>query len=99
MADTELTQWLVAAETKEWIGPITVAVDAVPVTTFEVSLTAPGARPATWVSPSVLNGARGVLAGLGTTFPFTAGAKYGVWIRFTSNPEVPVQKIGEVKAY
>lgn len=98
MAD-ELMQWSVAAETKEWIGPITLTSDGTPVTTFEVTLTSPGARPADWQAADVLGGQRGILIGDGTDFELTPGTKYTVWTRFTDSPEIPVQRCGTVKAY
>ena len=98
MAD-ELTQWSVAAETKEWVGPITVTADGVPTTAFEVTLTAPGDRPATWVTATLLDGNRGILIGDDTDFPLTAGRKYTAWVRFTDDPEVPVLHVGNVRVY
>lgn len=98
MAD-DLTQWQVAAETKEWVGPITVTADGVPTTAFEVTLTGPGERPAEWAAPTVLDGGRGLLIGDGTDFPLQPGFKYTVWIRYSDTPEVPVQRVGQVKAY
>ena len=99
MADEELTQWSVAAETKEWVVPITVTADGVPTTAFDVTLTAPGARPATWQAADVLDGDRGILIGTDTDFELLPGRKYTVWIRFTDDPEVPVQRCGEVRTY
>jgi hypothetical protein len=98
MAD-ELTAWTVAAETKEWVGPISVTADGDATTEFEVTLTAPGARPADWSEPTVLETQRGILIGDGTDYPLTAGRKYTVWIRYTDDPEAPVYRIGTVKAY
>lgn len=98
MAD-ELTQWSIAAETKEWVGPITVTADGVPTSSFEVTVTGPGARPSAWESASLLDGGRGVLVGTGTSFLLTAGRKYTVWIRYTDSPEVPVQRCGEIRVY
>ena len=80
MAD-ELTAWSVAAETKEWVGPITVTADGEPTTAFEVSLTAPGERPATWEAAVVLDAGRGLLIGEGTTFELLPNRKYTAWIR------------------
>ena len=96
---SDLTQWLVAAETKEWVGPITVLADDVSVTTFQVTLTGPGERPIEWETPTALDGGLGLLVGTGTDFPLQAGRKYTVWIRFTDSPEQPVMHVGQVKAY
>lgn len=98
MAD-ELTQWNVAAETKEWVGPITVTADGIAVTSFEVAVTAPGIRPATWAAADVLDGLRGVMVGTGTSHSLIAGGKYTVWVRYTDVPEIPVQRCGTVKVY
>ncbi len=98
MAET-LTQWSIAAETKEWVGPIVVTADGTPVTTFEVTLTAPGFRPTTWQAADVLSGGRGILIGSGTAHPLIPGMKYTVWIRYTASPEIPVQKCGTVRTY
>jgi hypothetical protein len=98
MAD-ELTAWSVAAETKEWVGPITVTADGDETTEFEVTLTAPGARPLEWVTPTTVQGNQGILVGTDTDFPLTPGRKYTAWIRFVDNPEEPVLRIGTVKAY
>lgn len=99
MADEELTQWNVAAETKEWVGPITVTVDDVPTTAFDVSLTAPGTRPSLWVAADELDGAQGILIGDGTDFELLPSRKYTVWVRYTDVPEIPVQRCGEVRTY
>lgn len=99
MADEELTQWSVAAETREWVGPITVTADGVPTTAFDVTLTAPGARPSLWVAADELDGDKGILIGADTDFELIAGRKYTVWIRFTDDPEIPVQRCGNVRTY
>jgi hypothetical protein len=95
---SDLTTWSVAAETKEVVGPISVAADGVAVTTFEVTLTDGTARPATWVTPTTIGSMKGILIG-NSTFPLVKDRKYTVWVRFTSSPEVPVQRIGYVKTY
>lgn len=98
MAD-DLTQWSIAAETKEWVGPITVTADGTPTTDFEVTLSGPGQRPADWVAPTSLDSGLGLLVGEGTDFPLLPGRKYTVWIRYTDSPEIPVLHVGQVKAY
>lgn len=98
MADL-LTAWSVAAETKEWVGPIDVSIDGVPTTLFEVTLTAPGVRPADWEDSVLLSGQRGILIGDGTSFELLPGRKYTVWVRFSDDPEVPVQRCGTVRTY
>jgi hypothetical protein len=93
----DLTTWTLTAETKEWVGPIAVTADGTPVTSFEVSVTAGGARPSTWEAALLLNGGRGVMVGVGTTFPLRVGQRYTVWARFTDITEVPVLKVGAVR--
>lgn len=99
MADEELTQWSIAAETKEWVGPITVTADGEPTEAFEVTLTAPGARPTTWEAATALDGGLGIMVGTGTTFPMLPQRKYTAWVRFTDDPEQPVLRCGEIRTY
>lgn len=99
MADA-LTTWTLVAETREWVGPITLSADGVPVTAFEVTVTEPGARPGTgagWVAPTVLEGQRGVLVGTGTPFVLRVGRKCTIWARFSDTPEAPVERVGIIK--
>lgn len=98
MAET-LTEWTLAAETKEWVGPIDVLVDDVEVTGFQVALTGPGARPTVWVSPTEIGGDFGLLVGAGTDYPLVPFKSYTLWVRYTDTPEIPVQKCGLIKAY
>lgn len=95
MAD--LPTWILVAETKEFVGPITVLADGAP-GTFEVAVTAPGARPASFAAADQIGTDFGVLVGAGTTIPLTAGVKYTVWTKFTDDPEIPVDKVGYIKA-
>lgn len=92
------TLWTLVAETKEFVGPISVTADGDPVTTFEVTVTAPGVRPVEWSDPTMIDGDLGVLVGAGTDFALTPGIKYTVWIRFTDTPEIPVRRVGFVRA-
>jgi len=98
MAST-LTQWTLAAETKEWVGPITVTVDGDPVDAFEVAVTVGSGRPSVWTSPTVIDDASGVLVGVGTAVALAPFKTYTVWVRYTDTPEVPVSKCGEIKVY
>jgi|SRR6187549_1570894 len=99
MADEELTQWSIAAETKEWVGPITVTADGVETTAFEVTLTSPGARPTSWAAATELDGGLGLLVGVDTPFPLLPSRKYTAWVRFTDDPEQPVIRCGEIRTY
>jgi hypothetical protein len=98
MAD--LTAWSLVAETKEYVGPLTMSLDGVPIGTFEVQLTLSDERPdvSAWVSPVFVDGAWRVLVGAGTDFLLEAGSKYTVWLRTTDSPEVPVYRAGIVRA-
>jgi len=95
-----LTQWELVGETKEWVGPITVTVDTVPVSSFEVALCEGTARPTTWAAADADpdgGGAKGILVGAGTSYPLTVGKKYMIFTRFTDSPEIPVQRAGIIK--
>lgn len=96
MADV-LTTWSIPAESKEFIGPITVLVDATPVTSFEVAFTDGTARPTSWAAADVIGSERGILIGPGTTHTTVLAHKYTVWVRFTDSPEVPVTRACYVK--
>lgn len=96
MAD-DLTTWTLVAETKEWVGPITVLADGAPVSSFEVTVTEGQARPTTWTAATSLDGGLGVLVGTGTSFPLVTGKRYAVWTRHTDSPEIPVTKVGIIK--
>lgn len=95
---TEVTEWTLVAETKEWVGPITVVADGTPTEDFEVTVTGPGARPVDWHAPLALDGGLGVLVGETTQFPLVVGEKSAVWIRLVNdNPEEPVIKVGSIR--
>jgi hypothetical protein len=96
MADVLVT-WSIPAESKEFIGPLTVTVDDVPVTSFEVAFTDGTARPTSWASADVVSSERGILIGPGTTHATVVAHKYTVWVRFTDNPEIPVTRACYVK--
>lgn len=92
-----LTTIVLPAETKEFVGPITVLADAVPVTTFEVAFTEGAARPTTWTANDTIGPDHGILVGVGTSRTLVVGKKYTVWVRFTSAPEIPVTRACFVK--
>jgi hypothetical protein len=97
MAD--LVTWRLPPETKEWVGPLTVTADGEAVTAFDVTVTAPGQRPADWAPPTALGGALGALVGAGSGFPLLPGRKYTLWIRFTDVPETPVLQAGLIRTF
>lgn len=95
---TEVTQWELVEETREWVGPITVTADGTETDDFEVTVTGPGVRPTDWHAPLELDGQFGVLVGLGTQFPLVFGEKSTVWIRLPDdNPEEPVLRVGTIR--
>lgn len=94
---TDEVTWTLPAETKEWVGPITVTADGQPVTTFEVTVTEGGGRPTAWVATTELEGDLGVLVGVGTAFPLRTGRRYTIWTRYADTPEIPVTRIGTIR--
>lgn len=97
-----LTMWSLVAETKEWCGPITVTANGTPVGNFQVAVCEGTTRPTVWTTPDAdpdpPGTALGVLVGVGTIYPLTVGRKYTIFIRFTDNPEAPVERAGQIKA-
>ena len=98
MAD-DLTAWSLPAETKEWVGPVTLTADGSTVTAFMMTLSAQGQRPANWVDPTELDGKRGLLVGVGTPFTLLPGRRYYVWLKYTDSPEVPVLRVGSIRVF
>jgi hypothetical protein len=50
---TRLQQWTFPAESREWVGPITLTVGNAPVATFEVAVVKRGVRPyGPWTAPT-----------------------------------------------
>lgn len=82
-----MSLWRLPRESTEWVGPLTVTVDGEPVTTFEVAYLPYLARPVEddWTTPTVLDGAAGVLV-----TPVTEASRHAVWVRVTDHPEIPV---------
>lgn len=95
----DLVQWRLPAETKEFLGPITVTVNGTPTNAFELTLTKDAGRPTLWKAPRQVTGGLGLLVGLGTDFPLSVGHKHTLWARISSMPEVPVQRIGLVRVF
>lgn len=103
MAEEELTTWTVIAETREWVGPITMSLTANDVTTttedFEVCVVPKGSRPTAWQAPDASQGGElGVLVGADTPYPLTPGPTYQIYARHTSTLEIPVVLVGQIKA-
>jgi hypothetical protein len=74
-------------ETIEFL-PLTVTDGDDPVTTFEVAVTAYGARPTTWEANTEVGGEHGVMVeGL-------SPGDYSLWAKVTANPETPVIHLG-----
>lgn len=88
--------WSLVQETKEFI-PLAVTADGVAVTVFSVSVCAGTDRPTTWVAADTVGGEKGVLVGVGTSWPLVLNVKYTVYVKFTDNPEIPVTRAVFVK--
>lgn len=95
-----LTMWQLVGETREWVGPLMVTVNATPVGNFEVSVCEGATRPTVWLAADDDpdgGGVKGVLVGTGTSWPLTVGRKYTIFVKFTDTPEVPVVRGGIIK--
>lgn len=71
--------------------PILITLDGNPVTVaadVEVCITAPNARPSTWIASTSLAGEIGVM------IQNLAVGTYTVWARITDSPEIPVINCG-----
>lgn len=71
--------------------PILITLDGTPFTTaadIEVCITAPSARPSTWIASTSLGGEIGVM------IQNLAVGSYVVWARITDSPEIPVINCG-----
>jgi hypothetical protein len=90
---TVSTLWALARESEEWIGPLTVAVNGAPITTYQVAVVRHGQRPTTWATPDndpqSPGTALGVLVGPATANVLTPGT-WRIWVKVTLSPEVPV---------
>lgn len=86
------TTWKVPALSKEWVGGITVTLDGVAVTTYEVAVIPRQSDPIAtdWLPPEPLGGKLGITIGPGSEVGALDKGTYRLWARFTSNPEVPV---------
>jgi hypothetical protein len=95
MADA-LATWSLVQETKEFI-PLTVTADGVPVVNFSVAVCEGDARPTTFVTADTVGSEKGVLVGVGTSWPLVVNTKYTVFVKFTDNPEIPVTRAVYIK--
>jgi hypothetical protein len=96
-----LTQWELVAETKEWVGPLTLTVNGTPVTNFTVAVCEGSARPTTFTATDADpdGGAGvGVLVGVGSSWPLVVGKIYTIFGKYTDNPEIPVIRMGRIKS-
>lgn len=88
-----MTTWILPRLSTEWVGPIVVSVDDVPVTGWTYTLVPVGDRPATVDDiadvPTLLDGGLGILVGPGTGHELTQGT-YRIWVRYVDAPEAPV---------
>lgn len=97
VASATLMTWVLAAESKEWIGPVTALVNGVPEDTFQMAITAGSDRPATWEDTLTLNDGQGLLVGPGTGNVLAIGTKYTVWVKYVASPEIPIFRVGYIK--
>jgi hypothetical protein len=99
-----LRQWTLYAESKEWVGPISVTVNGQPASSFELSIIpALNGRPiGPWVSPLAAETALpdgnagqglGLVVGPGTDFPLSIGSHLIV-ARYATDLEAPIIEVG-----
>lgn len=85
--------WTVPRLSTEWVGPITVTRNGVPVTGWKLAIFPRTYQPAATSeineTPSTLDGGLGVLIGPGSGHVLSPGL-YRLWVRYVSNPESPV---------
>jgi hypothetical protein len=95
--------WLVARESKEWVGPITITATVnggTPVTIdpaeIQFAVLPRGQRPVDtdWTAP-VADPDGGTAVGVQAD-PVTAYAAMGIWAKFTDDPNVPVLEPDEI---
>lgn len=88
-----MTTWRLSSLSREWVGPITVSADDVPVTAWTYVVLPWGEKPATpeeiASTPTALDGGLGVLVGPDSDNVLTMG-EYQIWIRYVDDPEAPV---------
>lgn len=99
---TNLQQWTIYAESREWIGPIAVTVNGEPATSFELSvIPALNGRPAgPWVGPTMaehgdVGQAAGLVVGPGSSFPLLLGSHLIV-ARYSNELEAPIVEVGVI---
>lgn len=94
-----MTVWRLSSLTREWVGPITVAVDGTLVTGWTYLLLPWGTKPDSPEdidqAPYDLDGGLGVLIGPGTSHVLPAG-QYRIWARYVDAPEAPVIELEAV---
>jgi len=88
--------WSLVQETKEFI-PLVVTADGTPVTSFSVAVCAGNDRPTTFNAADTVASEKGVLVGVGTSWPLLLNVKYTVYVKFTDNPEIPVTRAVFIK--
>jgi len=88
-----MTTWTVNRLSKEWVGPIVVAVDGDTVTGWTYAVlplyTAPATVDDLDAAPSTLDGGLGILVGPGSDHDLEPG-EYTIWVRYVDSPEEPV---------
>lgn len=88
-----MTTWTLDRLSKEWIGPLAVAVDGTPVTGWTYVLLPRGVRPVAVgdiaLVPTATADGLGVLVGPDTDHVLEPGT-YVVWVRYVGALEAPV---------
>jgi hypothetical protein len=88
-----VTTWRISRLSREWVGPVAVTADGLPVIDWAYAILPAGERPATPESidnaPTVLDDTPGILVGPGTDNVLSAG-RYVIWVRYVAGLEAPV---------
>lgn len=90
---TITTTWQVPQLSREWIGPLSVTADGIPVTDWVYKIMPFDQRPVTAESidgePTILDDMLGIMIGPGTGNELSPG-RFLIWIRYLSGAEAPV---------
>jgi hypothetical protein len=87
-----VTVWDIPQLSKEWIGPVTITANALPVTNYKLALMPDGVEPATgdWKDPDMSEAERGIVADVAT-------GSYKVWAKYdTALESVVLDDVGIV---
>jgi hypothetical protein len=88
-----VTTWTLDRLSKEWVGPLAVAVDGTPVTGWTYAVLPRGARPDSADDivgvPDATDDGLGILVGPDTGHVLEPGT-YRIWVRYAAGVEAPV---------